>query len=74
MWVGCVHLYPFDAISCRVFYYQDVIFAGDFNADCGYVGTTKWKQVTFRSDERFVWLLDDDADTTVAKSSCAYDR
>ncbi|XP_072019738.1 deoxyribonuclease-1-like [Amphiura filiformis] len=53
---------------------KDVIFAGDFNADCSYVGKTKWDKVTFRSDDRFVWLIGDDVDTTVAKSDCAYDR
>lgn len=84
--IGC-HVKPSDAISEinnlaivyddlleRHSHLKDVIFAGDFNADCSYVGKTKWQQVTFRSDDRFVWLLDDDADTTVAKSSCAYDR
>ena len=53
---------------------QDVIFAGDFNADCSYLGVTKWDQVTFRSDDRFLWLIGDHVDTTVALSDCAYDR
>ncbi|XP_072020775.1 deoxyribonuclease-1-like [Amphiura filiformis] len=85
--IGC-HIKPDDAINEMnnlVMVYddfltrnynelEDVIFAGDFNADCGYVGPTKWDQVTFRSDERFVWLIEDDVDTTVALSECAYDR
>lgn len=33
-----------------------------------------WERVTFRKDKRFTWLLDDDVDTNVATSSCAYDR
>ena len=64
-----------------------VLTLGDFNADCSYLGVTAWKCIrdpectdvemalwdgaTFAADN---WLLDDDADTTVAASSCAYDR
>ena len=64
-----------------------VLTLGDFNADCSYLGVTKWAcirssackdtemslwdGVTFGANN---WLLGDDADTTVAASSCAYDR
>ena len=64
-----------------------VLVLGDFNADCSYLGVTAWECIrsdtctdtvmslwdgdTFGAEN---WLLGDEADTTVAASSCAYDR
>jgi hypothetical protein len=64
-----------------------VLVMGDFNADCSYLGKTAWTCIreasctstsmalydgtTFSAEN---WLIGDDADTTVAVSSCAYDR
>jgi len=53
---------------------QDVVLMGDFNGDCGYTTKTEMKLIRLRLDVKFHWLLNDDVDTTVAKSSCAYDR
>ncbi|XP_003480128.1 deoxyribonuclease gamma [Cavia porcellus] len=51
------------------------IFMGDFNAGCSYVPKKAWKNIRLRTDPKFVWLIADDEDTTVKKStSCAYDR
>lgn len=53
---------------------QDMLFLGDFNADCSYVRAHDWPGIRLRSSEIFKWLIPDSADTTVGKSDCAYDR
>ncbi|XP_071953899.1 deoxyribonuclease-1-like [Antedon mediterranea] len=50
---------------------KDVIIAGDLNAGCTYV--RDWKDNRLKN-KRFTWLIDDDADTNVSPSQCAYDR
>ena len=47
---------------------------GDFNADCSYVTKGEMRKLSLRSDKRFKWLIEDDVDTTVSGSHCAYDR
>ena len=49
----------------------DVIVLGDLNADCDYLGPKD--RVALR-DEGYIWVVDDEADTTVGSSDCAYDR
>jgi hypothetical protein len=51
---------------------------------CRYLGVNDWKcvrdpscsanNISLWNPDEFTWLLDDDVDTTVAVSSCAYDR
>lgn len=54
---------------------ENFIFMGDFNAGCTYVSKKAWKNIRLRTDTRFVWLIGDQEDTTVKKSTnCAYDR
>ncbi|KAJ6655287.1 hypothetical protein lerEdw1_005479 [Lerista edwardsae] len=54
---------------------QDMIFLGDFNADCGYVAKKRWGQIRLRQKPGFHWLISDKADTTVRETThCAYDR
>ena len=53
---------------------QDILFLGDFNADCKYVREQDWPAIRLRSSEVFKWLIPDSADTTVGNSDCAYDR
>ncbi|XP_025027390.1 deoxyribonuclease-1-like 2 isoform X3 [Python bivittatus] len=53
---------------------QNIMFLGDFNADCNYVGKTDWNSIRLRTSEVFNWLIPDDTDTTVGNSDCAYDR
>ncbi|XP_036890327.1 deoxyribonuclease-1-like 2 isoform X2 [Sturnira hondurensis] len=53
---------------------QDMLFLGDFNADCSYVRKQDWAAIRLRSSEVFKWLIPDTADTTVGNSDCAYDR
>lgn len=54
---------------------QNFIFMGDFNAGCSYVPKKAWKSIRLRTDPRFVWLIGDQEDTTVKKTTnCAYDR
>uniref|UniRef100_A0A8C0XVT6 Deoxyribonuclease n=3 Tax=Castor canadensis TaxID=51338 RepID=A0A8C0XVT6_CASCN len=53
---------------------DDMLFLGDFNADCNYVRAQDWSAIRLRSSEVFKWLIPDSADTTVGNSDCAYDR
>ncbi|XP_007937857.1 deoxyribonuclease-1-like 2 [Orycteropus afer afer] len=53
---------------------DDILFLGDFNADCSYVRPQDWASIRLRSSEVFRWLIPDSADTTVGNSDCAYDR
>ncbi|XP_075422448.1 deoxyribonuclease-1-like isoform X2 [Ascaphus truei] len=53
---------------------DNIIFMGDFNADCSYITATKWVNIRLRTNDFFSWLIPDSADTTVATTNCAYDR
>ncbi|KAJ8036635.1 Deoxyribonuclease-1-like 2 [Holothuria leucospilota] len=53
---------------------SDVLMLGDFNADCSYVGSNDWSSIALWTDQRFNWLIDNYADTTVSTTDCAYDR
>ncbi|XP_075292445.1 deoxyribonuclease-1-like 2 [Opisthocomus hoazin] len=53
---------------------DNIMFLGDFNADCAYVQLSDWSAIRLRTSDIFKWLLPDSADTTVGKSDCAYDR
>nr|XP_013795412.1 PREDICTED: deoxyribonuclease-1 [Apteryx mantelli mantelli] len=53
---------------------NNIMFLGDFNADCSYVRPDDWSSIRLRTSNVFKWLLPDSADTTVGKSDCAYDR
>ncbi|XP_068919223.1 LOW QUALITY PROTEIN: deoxyribonuclease-1-like 2 [Petaurus breviceps papuanus] len=53
---------------------DDILFLGDFNADCNYVKQHDWANIRLRTSEIFKWLISDDTDTTVGNSDCAYDR
>lgn len=50
----------------------DIIILGDLNADCSYFDENE-TDYPLRSSE-YRWLIENDMDTNVAKSSCAYDR
>ncbi|KAH0630145.1 hypothetical protein JD844_012815 [Phrynosoma platyrhinos] len=43
---------------------KNFIFMGDFNAGCGYVARKHWKNIRLRNHKEFVWLIDDQTDTT----------
>ncbi|XP_056129712.1 deoxyribonuclease-1-like 1 [Lampris incognitus] len=54
---------------------EDIMFLGDFNADCGYLPKKNRKNVRLLSSSSFVWMISDKTDTTVRESTtCAYDR
>ncbi|XP_020851182.1 deoxyribonuclease-1 [Phascolarctos cinereus] len=53
---------------------EDILFMGDFNADCSYVTASQWSSIRLRTDPAFQWLIPDTADTTVTSTDCAYDR
>ncbi|XP_044158090.1 deoxyribonuclease gamma-like [Bufo gargarizans] len=54
---------------------ENFIFMGDFNAACSYVPKKYWKNIRLRTNPEFVWLIEDNVDTTVKSSTnCAYDR
>lgn len=48
---------------------QDIIILGDLNADCTYYNTNREDALS-----EYIWTIDDDADTNLASSTCAYDR
>ena len=49
----------------------DVIILGDLNADCSYRKASD--TVALRVQE-YTWVVEDDSDTTVSGTDCAYDR
>jgi hypothetical protein len=49
----------------------DVIVMGDLNADCRYLKTSD--RIGLR-DAKYIWVVDDESDTTVSSTDCAYDR
>lgn len=54
---------------------ENFIFMGDFNAACSYVPKKYWKNIRLRTNKEFVWLIEDNVDTTVKSSTnVAYDR
>nr|XP_020472851.1 deoxyribonuclease gamma-like [Monopterus albus] len=54
---------------------EDVMLLGDFNADCGYLAKKNRKNVRLFTDKNLIWLIDENADTTVRlTTSCTYDR
>ncbi|XP_038618691.1 deoxyribonuclease-1-like 2 [Tachyglossus aculeatus] len=53
---------------------DDILFLGDFNADCSYVRQHDWPNVRLRTSAVFHWLIPDGTDTTVGNSDCTYDR
>ena len=64
-----------DVLNWSENYYNetDQIILGDFNADCSYASYNELINLTISSEE-FIWLVPDNADTTVGDSRCAYDR
>ena len=53
---------------------EDILILGDLNADCRYASGKARKRLTLRTDERFVWLIGDEVDTTTTNTHCSYDR
>jgi len=52
----------------------DVLLLGDFNADCSYLSDSERLDIRLWQDPKFVWWIDDNADTTTKSTDCAYDR
>jgi len=50
---------------------KDIIVLGDLNAGCDYLKSGD--AIALRGPE-YIWLIGDDADTTVSAKQCAYDR
>jgi endonuclease/exonuclease/phosphatase family metal-dependent hydrolase len=48
---------------------QPLIISGDLNADCDYYNNVNEKQF-----DSLYWIIQDDIDTTVGTTDCAYDR
>ncbi|VDP66771.1 unnamed protein product [Echinostoma caproni] len=53
---------------------QNIMILGDMNAGCSYLSKKAKRNLRFVTDSSYTWLVGDDMDTTVGKSSCAYDR
>jgi endonuclease/exonuclease/phosphatase family metal-dependent hydrolase len=52
---------------------DDFIITGDLNAACGVASPQELDLLAIRGAE-YVWIVPDDADTSVGESQCAYDR
>ncbi|CAH1776658.1 unnamed protein product [Owenia fusiformis] len=52
---------------------DEVVFMGDFNADCSYLNAGERDALVLKSSD-YYWPIGADVDTTVSKSNCAYDR
>ena len=51
------------------------ILMGDMNADCSYLSKKKYDSLKMVSDSRFLWLNQNELDTTVSlNTDCFYDR
>jgi len=53
---------------------EDVLLMGDFNADCQYLKEYELEDNRLWTDDRLHWNIDNDADTTTGKNTCAFDR
>ena len=49
----------------------DIIALGDYNADCTYHRESNKGQL---SEDKYIWAIQDSADTNLAKADCTYDR
>lgn len=50
---------------------DNVMIMGDLNADCSYLS---YDEDISLKDTKYNWIIEDNIDTTVAKTDCAYDR
>jgi len=82
-----IHVKPEDAVAeidklydvyesvSRMWNLPEMLLSGDFNAGCTYVRPADWSKIRLRTDSRFLWVIGDDANTTVNQNTnCAYDR
>ena len=53
---------------------QNLLIAGDLNADCSYLSRSKMANLSLRLDTSYNWLIINSQDTTVGPTDCAYDR
>ncbi|CAL8315241.1 unnamed protein product [Merluccius merluccius] len=68
-------LYDVFKVVRKMWTTENVMFLGDFNADCRYLPKKYRKDVRLLTDQSFDWLISDETDTTVRQSTdCAYDR
>jgi len=52
---------------------QEVVLLGDFNAACSYVSSNELSNSPL-AHSNYTWLIENNVDTTVSDSYCAYDR
>ncbi|CAH1776474.1 unnamed protein product [Owenia fusiformis] len=53
---------------------ENIMILGDLNADCSYVTNAEEAALALRTTPGYHWFINDDDDTTVSATSCAYDR
>ncbi|TPP56609.1 putative deoxyribonuclease I (DNase I) [Fasciola gigantica] len=53
---------------------DNLLILGDMNAGCSYLSKSKKKTLKLTQDTSYTWLVNDNLDTTVGKTDCAYDR
>ncbi|XP_064609246.1 deoxyribonuclease-1-like [Liolophura sinensis] len=60
--------------TCRTYRIENVIIAGDLNADCSYLSASAQAASPLFTNSSYTWLIDRGSDTTVGANTCAYDR
>lgn len=53
---------------------DNIVILGDLNADCSYLNESERSQIPLYTEGEYQWYIDNDADTTVKSTECAYDR
>lgn len=53
---------------------NNIVILGDLNASCAYTPGNTLSHTAIYNSQQYFWVVPDDADTTVGRSSCAYDR
>lgn len=58
----------------RKFSTKNIVIFGDMNAGCKYISPYELKYSNLKRNNDYIWLIDNDIDTTVSNTNCAYDR
>lgn len=70
----CYTLLCYAMYNTYLVFLQNILIAGDLNADCSYLSRSKMSTLSIRQDSAYTWLINDSQDTTVGSTDCAYDR
>ncbi|XP_055958311.1 deoxyribonuclease-1-like, partial [Patella vulgata] len=82
-----IHIKPTDVVQelnelpqvygnvTKEFNTENVMFLGDFNAECSYLDETELAESPIYNDPKYTWVISSEVDTTTScGTNCAYDR